>query len=339
MLEVKILVTGGLGYIGSHTCIALLQAGHSVIVADNLNNSKKETKDTIKKITKKDIQFYQADVTKEESVLDIFLDHSIEGIIHFAGLKAVGESVKLPLAYYYNNLVSTMVLAKMCERFNIKKFIFSSTATVYGEHPPPLVETIKSLQATNPYGESKLMCEKILSDMGKSNPSFKVGILRYFNPIGAHESGLIGDSPKGRPNNLMPYITQVANGKLKKLFIFGDDYPTVDGTGVRDYIHVMDLAEGHVAALKNLKKGINIYNLGTGKGTSVLELINAFEKATNINIPYEVVNRRPGDIALCSADTNKAKMELSWIPKRDLITMCRDAWKFEQNAKDRIHVK
>ncbi|MEG9295967.1 UDP-glucose 4-epimerase GalE [Mangrovibacillus sp. Mu-81] len=327
----NILVTGGLGYIGSHTCLALLEEGHSVIVADNLINSKLKTLDNIKKIANKSLDFHQVDVSNEKSLETIFSSFPIDGIIHFAGLKAVGESVEYPLNYYYNNLVSTIVVARMCERYDVKKLIFSSSATVYGDNEAPFFETMSSLKTTNPYGESKAMCERILIDFARSNPSFSVGILRYFNPIGAHESALIGDSPNGIPNNLMPYLTQVAKGKLKRLRIFGDDYPTIDGTGVRDYIHVMDLAAGHVSALYNLKEGIHIYNLGSGKGTSVLELIQAFEKATKINIPYEIVNRRPGDIASCWANTNKANKELKWIPKRDLLTMCRDSWRFERN--------
>ena len=327
----NILVAGGAGYIGSHTCVALLEAGHTVIVADNLCNSKAETVDRIKQITNKEITFYEIDVTEEVAVDTVFANHLIDGIIHFAGLKAVGESVEKPLTYYYNNIVSTMVLAKACQKYGVTRFVFSSSATVYGENEVPFVETMELLPTTNPYGETKAMSERILTDVAKSNPGFAVSLLRYFNPVGAHESGLIGESPNGIPNNLMPYVTQVAKGKLEKLRVFGDDYPTVDGTGVRDYIHVMDLAEGHVAALDNLTKGVHIYNLGTGQGTSVLQLVKAFEEANGIKVPYKIAARRPGDIATCYADASKAKKELGWTAKRDLVDMCRDAWRFEKN--------
>ncbi|WP_170007292.1 UDP-glucose 4-epimerase GalE [Bacillus fonticola] len=325
----NILVTGGAGYIGSHTCVALLEAGHSVIVADNLNNSKAETIDKIKQITNTEITFYQIDVTDETAVGAIFSQHEINGVIHFAGLKAVGESVEKPLEYYCNNLVSTMVLAKACQKYNVSRFVFSSSAAVYGDNTVPFVETMNLLPTTNPYGETKAMCERILTDIVKVNPAFSVSLLRYFNPVGAHESGLIGEAPNGIPNNLMPYVTQVAKGKLKKLKVFGNDYPTVDGTGVRDYIHVVDVAEGHVAALDHLMGGVHIYNLGTGRGTSVLELVSAFAEATEIKVPYEIADRRPGDIASCYADASKAKRELGWVAKRDIVAMCRDAWRFE----------
>jgi UDP-glucose 4-epimerase len=275
----NILVTGGAGYIGSHTCVALLEAGLTVIVADNLCNSKAETIDKVKKITGKDIVFYNIDVTDEAAVEEVFTKHDIDGVIHFAGLKAVGESVEKPLFYYYNNLVSTMVLAKACIKHGVEKFVFSSSATVYGDNTVPFVEEMKLFPTTNPYGETKAMCERILTDIAKAKPGFAVSLLRYFNPVGAHESGLIGEAPNGIPNNLMPYVTQVAKGKLKKLRVFGNDYPTVDGTGVRDYIHVVDLAEGHVAAIEKLTEGVHIYNLGTGQGTSVLQLVKAFEEA------------------------------------------------------------
>lgn len=327
----NILVTGGAGYIGSHTCVALMEAGHSVIIADNLCNSKKETINKIEQISGKQVIFYEIDVTDEEKVDFIFSKHELDGVIHFAGLKAVGESVEKPLAYYYNNLVSTMVLAKMCQRYEVNKFVFSSSATVYGENDVPFVETMELLPTTNPYGETKAMSERILIDVAKANPSFAISLLRYFNPVGAHESGLIGEAPSGIPNNLMPYVTQVAKGKLDRLRIFGNDYPTIDGTGVRDYIHVMDLAEGHVAALDHLAEGVHIYNLGTGHGTSVLELVQAFEEANGINVPYEIVERRSGDIAICYADASKAEEELGWVAKRDLVEMCRDAWRFEKN--------
>lgn len=329
----NILVTGGAGYIGSHTCIALLKAGHSVIVADNLCNSKKEAIDKVKQITNRDVIFYETDVTDENAVDNIFSNHEIDGVIHFAGLKAVGESVEKPVQYYINNLVSTMVLAEKCLGYGVNKFVFSSSATVYGDNKVPFTESMDLLPTTNPYGETKAMSERILSDIVKANPAFSASLLRYFNPVGAHESGLIGEAPNGLPNNLMPYVTQVAKGKLDSLKVFGNNYATVDGTGVRDYIHVMDLAEGHVAALENLSEGVHIYNLGTGKGTSVLELVRAFEEANGIEVPYEIVARRPGDIAECYADASKAKHELGWEAKRDLIEMCRDAWRFEENYK------
>lgn len=333
MIYIKtILVAGGAGYIGSHTCVALLEAGYTVIVADNLCNSKVEILDKIKQITGKDIIFYKIDVTDKAAVEDMFENFRFEGVIHFAGFKAVGESVEKPLDYYFNNIVSTMVLSQACLKYGAGKFVFSSSATVYGENHVPFVETLELLPTTNPYGESKVISERILADVAKVNPSFSVSILRYFNPIGAHESGLIGEAPNGIPNNLMPYITQVARGKLEKLRIFGNDYPTVDGTGVRDYIHVMDLAEGHVAALEKSTSGVQIYNLGTGRGTSVLQLVKAFEEINGIKIPYEIVERRPGDIAECYADASKAERELGWKAKRGIAEMVRDAWRFEKNC-------
>lgn len=326
----NILVTGGAGYIGSHTCVALLEAGYRAIVADNLCNSTAETIERVQQITGKKIAFHEIDVTDQNSVDQIFSDDTIDGVIHFAGLKAVGESSKKPLAYYYNNIVSTMVLIGACQKYGVKKFVFSSSATVYGENRVPFVETMKLLPTTNPYGETKAISERILTDITKADNGFSVSLLRYFNPIGAHESGLIGEAPSGIPNNLMPYITQVAKGKLEKLNIFGNDYPTTDGTGVRDYIHVMDLAEGHVAAYKQLQNGVSIYNLGTGQGTSVLQLVKAFEEANDIMMPYEVLERRPGDIATCYADASKAKRELGWTAKRSIREMCIDAWRFEK---------
>ncbi|WP_174734335.1 UDP-glucose 4-epimerase GalE [Mesobacillus harenae] len=330
----NILVTGGAGYIGSHTCVALLKQGHSVIIADNLSNSKSETVMKIMDIANKEVTFYEIDVTDAEAIDSIFRNYKIDGVIHFAGLKAVGESVDIPLNYYYNNIVSTMVLAKACQKYNVNRFVFSSSATVYGDNKVPFVETMDLLPTTNPYGETKAMSERILTDIAKANPEFSVALLRYFNPVGAHESGLIGEVPNGIPNNLMPYVTKVAKGKLEKLRVFGNDYPTIDGTGVRDYIHVLDLAEGHVAALDNLKIGAHVYNLGTGQGTSVLELVKAFEEANGTEVPYEILERRPGDIASCYADASKAKRELCWTAKRDIISMCRDAWHFEKNYKE-----
>ena len=329
----EILVTGGAGYIGSHTCVELLNNNHSVIIADNLCNSKIETIEKIKQITNKDAIFYPVDVTDEHAVESIFSSHQIDGVIHFAGLKAVGESVEKPLEYYYNNIVSTIILSKACIKYNVNKFVFSSSATVYGENKVPFVETMDLLPTTNPYGETKAISERILMDVGKANPKFSVSLLRYFNPVGAHESGLIGEAPNGIPNNLMPYLTQVASGKLEKLRVFGNDYKTIDGTGVRDYIHVADLAEGHVAAIEKLTEGIHIYNLGTGQGTSVLQLIHAFEEVNNIKVPYEIVGRRPGDIASCYADASKAERELGWKARRGIKEMCRDAWRFEKKYK------
>ncbi|KJS10349.1 MAG: UDP-glucose 4-epimerase [Peptococcaceae bacterium BRH_c8a] len=328
----NILVTGGAGYIGSHTCVALLEAGHTVIVADNLCNSSAETLERVKQITGREITFYQIDVTDAAATNTIFANHSIDGVIHFAGLKAVGESVEKPLVYYYNNIVSTMVLAQACLKYGVPRFVFSSSATVYGENQVPFVEDMPLLPSTNPYGESKAMSERILTDIAKANPDWSVALLRYFNPVGAHESGLIGEAPAGIPNNLMPYITQVAKGKLDKLRVFGNDYPTVDGTGVRDYIHVLDLAEGHVTALAKLTAGVHIYNLGTGHGVSVLQLVQAFKEANGLDLPYEIAARRPGDIAECYADASKAERDWGWTAKRNLVAMCRDAWRFEKSV-------
>lgn len=330
----NILVTGGAGYIGSHTCVALIQAGHSVIIADDLSNSKSLTVDNINRITKERVTFYEIDVTDSDAVNDMFEKCNFDGVIHFAGLKAVEESVIKPLNYYHNNIVSILVLAKACIKHGVNSFIFSSSATVYGDNKAPFVETMSLLPTTNPYGETKAMSERILVDVANANHQFSVSILRYFNPVGAHESGMIGESPNGIPNNLMPYLTQVAMGKLDKLKVFGNDYPTVDGTGVRDYIHVLDLADGHVAALENISNGVEVYNLGTGKGTSVLELISAFEEANGIKVPYEITDRRNGDIASCYADISKAKRELGWEAKRDLVSMCRDAWRFEKRYNE-----
>ncbi len=326
----NILVTGGAGFIGSHTCVALLVAGYSVIVVDNLCNSSAETLDKVKQITGKELIFYRIDVTDTAAVDRVFADHPIDGVIHFAGLKAVGESVEKPLEYYYNNTVSTMVLAGACRKYGVKRFVFSSSATVYGDNRVPFVETMELRPATNPYGQTKVISERILTDVARNASDWAVALLRYFNPVGAHESGLIGEAPAGIPNNLMPYITQVAKGKLAKLYVFGNDYPTVDGTGVRDYIHVCDLAEGHLRALDRLTPGVHIYNLGAGQGTSVLQLVKAFEEANGIKLPYEVVARRPGDIAESYADVAKARRELDWAAKRNIIDMCRDAWRFEK---------
>ena len=325
----RYLVTGGLGFIGSHTVVELINNDHEVVIADNLINSKIEVLDKIYEITGVKPIFFQIDVTDEEKVKEIFLNNKLDGVIHFAGLKAVGESVSKPLEYYYNNLVSTMVLSKLCLEYKVNKFVFSSSATVYGEQESPLNEGMELKRTTNPYGETKAMSERILMDTANANEGFSVCLLRYFNPVGAHESGLIGENPNGIPNNLMPYITKVAKKELKKLNIFGDDYNTVDGTGVRDYIHVVDLAKGHVKAIEKLASGVEIYNLGTGKGTSVLELVNAFMKVNNVDIPYEIVGRRAGDIATCYADTNKAMSDLGWRAEKDIEDMVRDSWRFE----------
>jgi UDP-glucose 4-epimerase len=329
----NILVTGGLGFIGSHTTIELINNNHTVIIADNIINSKIEVLDKLSTITGTKPNFYQIDVTDEAKVEEIFSSHKIDGVIHFAGLKAVGESVSKPLEYYYNNLVSTMVLSKMCVKYGVGKFVFSSSATVYGDQASPLKEDMELKKTTNPYGETKAMSERILTDTTKANDGFNVSLLRYFNPVGAHESGLIGEDPNGIPNNLMPFVTKVAKGQLPKLSVFGNDYDTIDGTGVRDYIHVVDLAKGHVKAAENFKDGVNIYNLGTGRGTSVLELVNAFMKVNNIDVPYEIVGRRPGDIATCFADASKADKELGWKAELGIEEMVRDAWKFEMNNK------
>ena len=327
----NILVAGGAGYIGSHTCLVLLEAGHQVIVADNLVNSKKEALHRVEQLTGEKIKFYLADVTDETEMDSIFKENKIDGIIHFAGLKAVGESVEQPLRYYHNNVVSTMVLAKMMERYAVKKFVFSSSATVYGDNAIPFVETMQLLPTTNPYGQTKVMSEQILTDLAAVHPDWGVTLLRYFNPIGAHSSGRIGEDPQGIPNNLMPYISQVASGQREYLRVWGNDYPTVDGTGVRDYIHVMDLAEGHVKALECMeqRQGLAIYNLGTGKGTSVLELVQAFEKVNGIKIPYQIKERRAGDIAEFYADAGKAARELGWQTTRTIEDMCRDTWNWQ----------
>ncbi len=329
----NILVTGGLGFIGSHIAVELIKNNHTVIITDNLINSKIEVLDKLYTITGIKPSFYQIDVTDEAKVEEIFNKHKIDGVIHFAGLKAVGESVSKPIEYYYNNLVSTMVLSKMCVKYGVNKFVFSSSATVYGDQLSPLREDMELKKTTNPYGETKAMSERILTDTAYANEGFAVSLLRYFNPVGAHESGLIGEDPNGIPNNLMPFVTKVAKGQLEKLSIFGNDYDTIDGTGVRDYIHVVDLAKGHVKAIENLKDGVNIYNLGTGKGTSVLELVNAFMNVNDIKVAYEIVGRRPGDIATCFADASKAEKELGWKAELGIDEMVRDAWKFEQNNR------
>ena len=326
----KILVTGGTGYIGSHTCVELLQEGYEVVVFDNLYNSKMDVVDKIQSITGKSIQFYKADMRDKESMRPVFEENTFDAVIHFAGLKAVGESVEKPLLYYKNNIGGTLNLCELMNQYNCKKIIFSSSATVYGApETVPITEDFP-LSTTNPYGSTKLMQEGILSDLCVPDEDWSVILLRYFNPIGAHESGLLGESPNGIPNNLMPYIMQVAVGKLPELGVFGDDYDTPDGTGVRDYIHVVDLAKGHVNAVEKVTNtnGVNIYNLGTGNGYSVLDIVRAFEKANDITIPYSIKPRRAGDIAMCYADPKKAKEELGWEAQYDLKKMCEDSWRF-----------
>lgn len=327
----NVLVTGGSGYIGSHTVVELLEKNDEIVIVDNLSNSRHKVIEKIKVNFKGDIQFYNYDCTDENLMDEIFSSHKFDGVIHFAGLKAVGESVEKPLEYYRNNLLSTMVLAKLCIKYNVNKFIFSSSATVYGDQESPLHEGMELGITTNPYGETKAMSERILSDTANANPEFEVTLLRYFNPVGAHESGLIGEDPNGIPNNLLPFVSKVAKGTLKELSIFGDDYNTPDGTGVRDYIHVVDLAKGHIKALEHSKPGVNIYNLGTGKGTSVLELVNAFIKENKVDIPYKIVGRRPGDIATSYADPSKANKDLNWKTEKTINDMVRDAWNFEKN--------
>ena len=329
----KILVTGGCGYIGSHTCVLLLGNGYEVVVIDNLSNSKKEVISKIENITGKSVKFYRGDVRDKELLTKIFSDEGIDAVIHFAGLKAVGESVKLPLMYYRNNIDSTLNLCEVMKEFNVKNIIFSSSATVYGTPEElPLKETSKVGGTTNPYGSSKLFIEHILEDLYVSDNSFNITILRYFNPVGAHESGLLGEDPNGIPNNLMPYIVKVACGELECLSIFGDDYDTEDGTGVRDYIHVEDLAMGHVKALNNMN-GLNVYNLGTGNGYSVLEMVNTFMDVNKINVNYKIAPRRDGDIAMCYADSSKAYEELGWKAEKNLQDMVSSAYKYAVNNK------
>lgn len=325
-----ILVTGGTGYIGSHTCVELLNKGYEVVVFDNLYNSKIEVVDRIKEITGKDITFYKADLNDKESMRIVFENHKFDAVIHFAGLKAVGESVQKPLLYYKNNIAGTINLCELMNEYNCKKMIFSSSATVYGSPKTVPITEDFPLNTTNPYGSTKLMLEGILSDLCVPDREWSVVLLRYFNPIGAHESGLIGENPNGIPNNLMPYITQVAAGRLPELGVFGDDYDTPDGTGVRDYIHVVDLAAGHVNAVEKVtaSAGVNVYNLGTGNGYSVLDIVKTFERVNGIKIPYSIKPRRPGDIAVCYANPAKAKAELGWEAKYDLDRMCRDSWRF-----------
>jgi len=328
---VSILVTGGAGFIGSHTVVELLENNEDVIVVDNLSNSKKEALNRVEKITGKSLTFYKTDLLDKEGLDEVFSKHEIDSVIHFAGFKAVGESVEQPLSYYHNNITGTIYLCEVMAQHNVTDIVFSSSATVYGDPETVPIQEDFPLTATNPYGRTKLFIEKILRDLHISNDNWNIALLRYFNPVGAHESGRIGEDPNDIPNNLMPYITQVAVGKLDKLSVFGDDYPTHDGTGVRDYIHVVDLAIGHLKALDKLQAnpGVVTYNLGTGQGYSVLDVVNAFEKASGQDVPYKITDRRSGDIASCYADPTKAEKELGWTAKRDIVEMCKDAWRWQ----------
>lgn len=330
----SILLTGGAGYIGSHIAVELLKQNEDIVIVDNLSNSQVTAIDRIEEITGKEIKFYHTDIRDEEALEYVFENESIDSVIHLAGLKAVGESVEKPIEYYENNFMGTVVLCKVMKKYKVKNIIFSSSATIYGEPAEmPIKESTAKGTCTNPYGWTKWMIEQFLTDIYESDKDWNIVILRYFNPVGAHESGLIGEDPKGIPNNLTPYITQVAVGKLEKLNVFGDDYDTVDGTGVRDYIHVVDLAKGHVKSLNKIRNndGLEIYNLGTGQGYSVLQVINAFVEATGKEIPYQVVERRAGDIAECYCDASKAKNELGWQAEYDIDRMCKDAWRWQAN--------
>lgn len=331
-----VLLTGGTGFIGSHTASELLKAGKQVVIADDLSNSSEDMISRLKDIAGRTPKFYKADVSDAAAVERIFSENTIDAVIHFAGFKAVGESVQKPLAYYRNNLDTTLTILEAMKKHGVKRFIFSSSATVYGmDNPVPFTEDMKTGGCTNPYGWTKYMIEQILTDAAKADPSLSVILLRYFNPIGADESGLIGEKPNGIPNNLMPYITQTAAGIREKLSVFGDDYPTPDGTGVRDYIHVVDLAKGHIAALSFAEHhtGTEIFNLGTGIGYSVLDIIKAFEKATGVQVPYVIAGRRAGDIAECYASTGKARQMLGWTAEKTLEDMCRDSWRWQQASR------
>ncbi len=332
MICTAILVTGGAGYIGSHTCVELLNEGYEVVVVDNLCNSSEESLKRVEKITGKKVAFYEADLLDKEALTEVFEKESIDSVIHFAGLKAVGESVRKPLEYYYNNITGTLILCDVMRQHGCKNIVFSSSATVYGDPAfIPITEECPKGKCTNPYGQTKSMLEQVLTDLNAADPEWNVILLRYFNPIGAHKSGMIGEDPKGIPNNLVPYIAQVAVGKLEYLNVFGNDYDTPDGTGVRDYIHVVDLAIGHVRAIEKLKdrEGVLIYNLGTGKGYSVLDIVKAYEKASGREIKYEIKPRRPGDIAACYAEASKALKELNWKAERGIGEMCEDSWRWQ----------
>lgn len=334
----RILVTGGAGYIGSHTCVELLNEGYEVVVLDNLCNSSREALNRVEEITGKTVKFYETDLLDQPEVKRVFDSEAIDAVIHFAGLKAVGESVEKPLEYYHNNITGTLILCDEMRRHGVKNIVFSSSATVYGDPAfIPITEACPKGQITNPYGQTKGMLEQILTDINRADPEWNVMLLRYFNPIGAHESGRIGEDPKGIPNNLVPYIAQVAVGKLDHLNVFGDDYDTPDGTGVRDYIHVVDLAKGHVKAVEKMmgdKKGVNIYNLGTGVGYSVLQVLHAYEKACGKTLPYEIKPRRAGDIATCYSDCAKAKEELGWTAQKGIEEMCADSWRWQSANPD-----
>ena len=329
----NILVTGGAGYIGSHTCVELLQAGFNVVVVDNLINSKRESLNRVQKITGKTLTFHEVDLLDQITLNKVFHESSIDTVIHFAGLKAVGESVEVPLKYYHNNLTGTLNLCHAMKTHNVKNMVFSSSATVYGDPEKVPIKEDFPVSPTNPYGRSKHMIEQILKDLAFSEEEWNIVLLRYFNPVGAHSSGIIGEDPNGLPNNLFPFITQVAVGKRPELSVFGDDYSTPDGTGVRDYIHVVDLAQAHIKALDRLKlnAGVEIFNVGTGQGYSVLEIVAAFENASGTTIPYKMVNRRPGDIATCYADVSKAKSQLGWNANYGIEEMCSDAWRWQRN--------
>lgn len=327
----SVLVTGGAGFIGSHTTLELLNAGADVVVIDNLSNSKREALNRVEEITGRSLTFYQTDLLDRSGLDEIFINHNIDSVVHFAGYKAVGESVEKPLTYYHNNITGTLYLCELMKEHGVYNLVFSSSATVYGDpHTVPIKEDFP-LSATNPYGRTKLFIEEILRDLNTAGDHWNIALLRYFNPVGAHKSGRIGEDPNDIPNNLMPYITQVAVGKLDKLSVFGNDYPTHDGTGVRDYIHVVDLSIGHLKALEKLedKPGVVTYNLGTGQGYSVLDVVEAFKKASDKDIPYQITDRRPGDIASCYADPTKAEQELGWKAEHDLFDMCKDAWRWQ----------
>ena len=331
----RILVTGGLGYIGSHTCVELIKAGHEPIAIDNLSNSSRSVLDRVARIAEKPMMFIESDIRDREAMDAVFSTHDFDAVMHFAGLKAVGESVEQPLRYYDNNVHGSLVLFETMNAHGVKTVVFSSSATVYGDPASVPIREHFPLSATNPYGRSKLMVEDMLRDLAVSDPAWRIALLRYFNPVGAHESGLIGEEPSGIPNNLLPYVAQVAVGQREKLSVYGDDYPTPDGTGVRDYIHVVDLAIGHVKTLSKLATcpGVVTYNLGTGRGNSVLEMVRAFESASGKPVPYQIVARRPGDIAACYADPSLAERELGWKAERGIAQMCADAWRWQSQPR------
>lgn len=326
-----VLVTGGAGYIGSHAAIELLNCGYDIVMLDNFSNSKKEVINRIKEISGKDFTFYEVDLLDYDRINEIFKQHPIESVMHFAGLKAVGESVNIPLTYYHNNITGTLILLRVMKKHNVKKLVFSSSATVYGNPKQVPISETAPLSATNPYGRTKLMIEEILRDLYISDNTWRIAILRYFNPIGAHKSGRIGENPNGVPNNIMPFISQVAVGKREKLYVFGNDYNTHDGTGIRDYIHVVDLVKGHIKALEYIKHhtGVEAFNLGTGKGYSVLDLVKKFSEVSKVRIPYEFTSRRPGDVAICYANPEKAEKILNWKAQYNLHEMCEDTWRWQ----------